>query len=60
MSLDGPARLAAQPNHEEASFDIDLVELEGHTLLIGHERQVALTAVKRHWKHAAGHLDSPK
>ena len=44
--LDGPARLAAQSNHEEAGFNIDLVELEGDAVLVRHERQVALGAKK--------------
>jgi hypothetical protein len=46
VPLDGPARLAAHPNYEKIRFDVDLEELEGDTLLIGHKWQVAFTAMK--------------
>jgi hypothetical protein len=46
VPLDGPTRLAANPNHEEACVQVDLEELEGDTLLVGHEWQVAFTAMK--------------
>src|SRR6185437_4644991 len=47
VPLDGPAGFAANPNHEEACFQVNLDELKGDPLLIWHERQVAFTAMKR-------------
>jgi hypothetical protein len=54
VPLNGPARLAAHPNHEKAGLQVDLEQLEGDALLIGYERQVAFTAVKRRRRPAAG------
>src|SRR5689334_23058617 len=55
VPLDGPAGLAAHPNHEEACFYVDLEELKGDTLLIGHEWQVAFTAMKGGRRSARDH-----
>jgi len=55
VPLDGHARLAPHPNHKEACLYVDLDELERDALLIGHERQVALSAVKRKRRPAGDH-----
>src|SRR5437763_1108854 len=52
VPLDGPARLAANPNHKEACFDVNLDELKGDALLIWDERQIAFTPVKGRWRRA--------
>src|SRR4029078_3175579 len=46
VSLDGPAGLAPNANHEEARFDVDLDELEGDAFLIRHTWQVAFSATR--------------
>src|SRR5207253_9676482 len=55
VPLDGHAGLTPDPDHEEACLYVDLDELEGDTLLIRHEWQVAFSAVKRKRRPAGDH-----